>query len=752
MACFMKTKNLILSAGCLVFAMGMQSAIAFPQGTYLLSSDGTDEPAAKTYTSKKDSVHPKCWKNKQRNKCVGKDGNSNAQRISKRIEELSGMMRSISDEIKALEISKKTVGGDVIPFAGDCRAKNNYSHFYVGLGIDYSWMAVKDKVKADERILKWNEQKVDYYALVSSVLSYVERDNDGNIIYAEDGYPKYHTRQDPMYDDDIKEFYTITTQTDGTQTGTLKAGVDKAKLQALLKEKVDLLIGYSSEANYQNSLMMVTTGKSTDPNQAAKYFRYSNVYLGNNEYGNTQQGHFYFGTKATDNDDLTYKDGLDNWENLKWQNLIFTDKYDQTKADDPGRAVSFMQVLGTVIEQTFEGKSVTTAAGQTGMYTSLYSERYKENDSDAFEKTTQLAAIDEHMKSYKPVFGGTVFVGYGARSGKLFYGAELGVGYSCAKTKVVKSDTNFITQTDFANGCVQYVDKNATVTNPATGVEAGKVYDASSGKVRPVYLSGMGRQTSADALELPDFTRGYDLEVKKTVSFSVTPMIGYAHMNTVYYASLGVSYNRYQVKIDPSSALSQYSNAIPVAYMKGYMENLKGSTFLHKYLKRLASDGSGEFITVDEISGDANARSNYKMEPIYPSSVVESNSDGEQNVFSGLRINYPHYDDGGISVVGESDSSTNAERPWLDSNLAADACSTKKVKKFRFGFEPGVGFRTYLNSRYFVDLRYSFQFGESIKVKHQEFAAYPVHYGRSGMNHKLEITGHKIRLSFGCNL
>lgn len=225
-------------------------------------------------------------------------------------------------------------------------------------------------------------------------------------------------------------------------------------------------------------------------------------------------------------------------------------------------------------------------------------------------------------------------------------------------------------------------------------------------------------------------------------------MIGFMHMNTVYYASLGITYNRYEAKIKPNTkVLGQYADAIPVAYMEGYMENLKGSTFLHKYVKR--SNGKGDFVTADNVMGSANASTNYKMEAIYPSAIIEQNNDKEENTFSGLRISYPHYDDGGVSVVGEKTSADHPNRPWLDDNLFNKAVSVQKVKKFRFGFEPGVGFRTYINPKYFIDLRYSCQFSQNLKINHDAFAAYPAHFGRSGMKHKIEITGHKITLSIG---
>lgn len=776
-------------ASGLLFTIGAQSVVAFPQGGYLINdtdsvseSKNTDDgkeaskkgsTANSTKTEKKSLVtsskgsdgssftNESSDTNRAQgvgkresittsgNKVETRDSTSKVESVTQRIEALSRTMQGISDEIKALEISKKAIGGTVTPVAFDHK---NTSHFYVGLGINYSFMGVKDKVKAPKRTLQWNEQKLDYYSLISTAFSFVKRDNEGNIMYDANGYPQYEIRENPMNDPAIRACYeNVTTYADGSiQTGTL-IPEKEAELKILLKQKVDALIGNAEDSNYQNSLMMVAFGAGGMGTNDEKHFRYSEIFIGDNNYGNDTETSFYFGTAPNPNTTVSYADGINDIANLKWENLIFTDKNQAVDiAGNKGQHVTFAQVLGSVVEQTFQGSSTLTAAGQKGMYTNLYSERYQDGGIDAFTKSVELAEINEHVKTHKPVFGGHIFGGWGGQSGKIYYGVEVEVGYSGAKANVTKSNKVYTTQTDFANGNIQYVDKDSVIKNPVTGkdFEDGKVYDENTGKVRPVHLSGLGRQTSATELELPDLSNAYDLDVKKSISFGITPMIGFTHMNTVYYASLGITYSRYEAKIKPNmEVLDAYANAIPVAYMKGYMENLKGSTFLHKYVKR--SNGKGEFVTSDNVNESANSVTKYSMEAIYPASIIEQNSAGEENTFSGLRMNYPHYDDGGVSVVGENDSQTQAERPWLDDKLVSAATSTQNFKKFRFGFEPGIGFRTFISTKYFVDLRYSCQFSQKIKIKHDAFAAYPAHIGRSGMKHNLEVTGHKIRLSFG---
>jgi hypothetical protein len=363
--------------------------------------------------------------------------------------------------------------------------------------------------------------------------------------------------------------------------------------------------------------------------------------------------------------------------------------------------------------------------------------------NDKYEKTAEMEAIDNQIKTYKPSLGGSIFAGYGGTSGKIYYGIELGAGYSHLKTNIVKhSSITPLNQTDFANGNIEYVDKNEKIHNPVRTAEIlGTVYDSDSGKVRPVYVSGMGRQAGATLLSLPDFHTAYDINVKKSVNFFITPMIGFKHVNTIYYCALGLTYSRYEIKIQPNTNLKQYADAVPIPYINGHLENFKGSSFLHEYVKRLNDDG--ELVTAQAALNQASAKLP-TMNAIYPSAVIETNDAGEQNTFSGIRMIYPHYDDGGISVVGEASG-----RPWLDSDLSSKALSVKKVKKFRFGLEPTIGVRTFINCNYFVDFKYSFQLGNKITVKHDEFVAYPAHIGRNNMKHKIKITGHKLEVRFG---
>jgi hypothetical protein len=656
-------------------------------------------------------------------------------------------MQHVADEIKALEISKNTIGNDITPTAYGALPFIKSAHFYIGGAAHYAWVGVTDKISADKRTIKWNEQRVNYYAVVSSILSTVVRDEQGNIEYGDDGLPKYEKHPEPKADEVIRGFYHEVTEGNNTYW-KLKDDLteaDKTALRARLKVLVDEFL------EKLNILEPDADGKPT--------IRYTTVEIGDNKYsligtdgtyadGLQHPNEFYFGDAkkgTSDNDKLRFADGTEQLDNLCWANLIFTN-YDSVR---DGHHVTLLQSLGEYIEQTFGGQQTLTVAGVPGVYTTMTSSRYTEETpggttNDKFEKTAELGGIDDQVKAHKPSFGVSVFAGYGGMSGKVYYGVELGAGYSHVNTKIIQhSKTAPTNQTDFAGGNVEYVNKDEDIHNPVKTQEVlGKVYDPATGKVRPVYVSGMGRQAGATLLSLPDFSTAYDVSVKKSVNFSITPMVGFAHVNTVYYISFGFTYSRYEVKIQPhTDVLQHYAGAIPIPYINGHFENFKGNSFLHEYIARLNDDG--KLITAQAAVNEESSKVPV-LNAIYPSAVIEENDKGERNTFSGVRVVYPHYDDGGISVVGEA-----SERPWLDADLSSKALSVKKVKKFRFGFKPGIGVKTFIGNGYFIDLRYSFQFGDKITVKHDEFVAYPVHTARANMKHKLKMTGHEIKISFG---
>jgi opacity protein-like surface antigen len=693
--------------------------------------------------------------------CQHKGGGlSSIERAERELSDLSARMQRTAEELRGLRVGQHAIGRPETLFGMSSRRV----HFYVGLGGSYLSLNTKDKVTSNSRTLTWNEQKIDYYSFVSSIFSKVKRDDDGNIVYGSDGYPEYEKVPEPMDDPEIQAFYHITRDVNGNIVESELKNADQmnaeSELKLLLAKKVRNFLGYdSNDPTYGDSLKMVTDGNPVVEGERAAFIRNTTVYLGNLIYSPEKDGGCYFGKRQTANDDLKYNtDGIATIQNLMLRNLVFTNKVVGLGETDGegglvpnyGGAVTFSQVIGDAIEQERGGIVTTTMAGQKGMYCNLYSERYMENGSDVFSKTAELAAIDYQVKSHKPTFGGTFFLGVGTTAGRAHLALELGVGFCSVKDRIIRSDQKTTLQTDFVNGNIQYINKNDTIKNPVTGkdYEDGKVYDPATKKVRPIHVSGFGRQAGVDPLNLPDFDRGYDLWIKKNIVFTATPIIGFSHVNSVYYAAFGFSVNKFKVDIVPNNAIgSQYGNALPTAYMKGYMENLKGDTFLHKYVKRL--NESGEYITVDSVSSEENARSNHKMEATHPSAVQETNDKGEVNVFSGLRINYPHYDDGGVSVVNETNGAVDEKRPWTDEVLLKNASEKTSFKKNLVVFTPGVGVKTFITPNVFIDARFSYSFGKSFRVENKAFAAYPAHHGRSGEKHDISVREIEVRLAFG---
>jgi hypothetical protein len=668
---------------------------------------------------------------------------SKTNELIKRIGELSDTLKDVSEEIRAIDISKETVGIEtpqVSEYKEISTPKN--SHFYVGGGLEFEVLMFDDKIKSDRRVFSWSEQKIDYYSMVSSVFSIIQRDSYGNIIYGDDGYPKYSYRINPKDIPEIKACYETREDPATVIGGVAGTGQKKMMLiagkqyevQNLLKTRVDELIGITSKDPIKSLNLVTGSGKEIS-------ITHTHVNIGQNEYGHEHKEQFYF--SANEGNGLTYKDGIQYLDALIWGNLVFTDDAETAVGAkvEAGAHVPLTQVLGDIIEQTDETVQYTTNSGQIATFTNLYSERVKSNGSDVFKKSAELAAINENVRQNKFSFGGNILLGWGAYTGKVYYGAEVSAGYSAAVSKISKQDESEPVVKDlFADGNMQYVSSTSTAQNKASG-EVRKVYVPLAGTVQPVYVSGMGRLTAVTPSSLPDIKTAYEVEIKKGFNFSITPILGLSHASTVYYLSLGMTCDAYEVKISPNTnMLDAYSNMLPITYINGYLEGFGGNTYLHKYKTRI-TDG-GQLITQEELL--AEKKKVEKMEPIYPAAVLETNTAGEQNTFSGIRITYPHYADGGISVEGEGDA-----RPWLNQENVSKEI---KMKKYMFRFEPGIGFRTYLTSKYFIDLRTSVGLGEKIKIDHDSFAAYPAHIGRPKLRHEIDIIECKVKLSFGRKL
>ncbi|MDR2074866.1 MAG: hypothetical protein LBP31_01440, partial [Holosporales bacterium] len=361
----------------------------FPQGGFFSIGDNKlSQPAVKTTPTKIPESA------KQKKHTSGKIGNkSNAEQITSRITELQGTMQNVADEIRALEISKKTLGNDVTPITNKELSSWGSKHFYIGLGASYAWIGVKDKISADKRTIKWNEQKVDYYAMVSSILYTVKTDGQGNIEYGDDGLPKYEKQKEPMDDDIVKSFYEEVTEDDETYM-KLKDGItdaEKNQLKARLKVLVD---------EFLEKLNILETDSKGD-----NTIRYTQIEIGDNNYsgidteGNGSKKHeFYFGDSeegTSDNNELKFADGLTQLENLNWHNLIFTN-YDSILT---GHHVTLLQAMGEYAEQTFEGQQTMTAANIPGVYTTMTSARCSDEvhdgtKNDKYEKTAEMEAID----------------------------------------------------------------------------------------------------------------------------------------------------------------------------------------------------------------------------------------------------------------------------------------------------------------------------------------------------------------------
>jgi opacity protein-like surface antigen len=707
-----------------------------------------------------------------------KRASSGRQRVPEKVQELVRTLRAVSDEIRVMEVSVNAFGVDPSKLCLAEPVRKRKSHMYAGLGIDGGYFMNKDSIRSKPRTYTWNEQKIDYYSMISSIFCYPKRNSDGTIYYGPDGYPVYvarrHPKDDPRimacYDleDKVRQAEAIDQDENGLVNHALHSNMRPGReeeVKKILKELVDELLGISKSSDQTKSLNIAFTQEKAiegaEEGDTESYFRFSDVKIGDNNYGAEDDFSFYFGIKNSPEERLSYYDGIGNIENLLWTNLIFTDapSYVNPGHNNKGKHLTLAQVLGSVLEQSYENTRYNTAAGMIGTFSNMYSERYSINNSDKFTRTEILPAITDSIKTYKPSIGVSAFFGFGIYFDSAYFGVELSGGCSFAKssslTRVEKKDYDNLNKaavppvevsatekTIFADGNVQYVDKDEKIISKVTGAVIGNVYDPATGKVRPIYVSGMGRMAGATPKSLLDTSDFYDVEIRKGLNFSVNPIIGITGTNTMYYVSLGVSLDKYEITIKPNEKIFEsYKDKLPVGYVGGYMDSLGGDSFIHKYTVK---EVDGQLYTIDQKSSIPKIGVNDKVVPIYPGAVLEENTSHEKNTFAGVRLIYPHYDDGGVSVVGESSS-----RPWLDQALQTEASVPQKISKFKFSFEPGIGVRTFMNSNYFVDFRYSAKIGSNFEIDQKSFEAYPAHMGRPGLTHSISITEHKAKISFG---
>ena len=669
----------------------------------------------------------------EKNQCEGKKCN---QVISIEEKKETDAQREMKEEEilqKAREIEERRNGSSGKSFLSTIR-----KNIYFGIGVEYGHFTAKDKIKSSARKYTWNEQRVDYNSVTSSSFQTPKRDTEGKILYnSTTGAIEFDSIPNPKDDSTIKSFYN--------EDGTVIPGQENA-LKVALKDYIEDKILTNPDDPYTN---ISHAGLMLEYGADERYYfqgtgtPYNGQYWGQNEDGTygaqtdgnaNQAGQFYFGQSENDNEPLTYLDGLGTLENLQWKNLIFTSENNTNR----GPHVTLFQTIGDSAEQGYKGViRLDSNSGQSGMYNTMYSSRYNENLDDSFEKEKELPAISDELKSTKPAMGVTALVGYQITTEPVHIACEFSFGYSNSNVTVIKHDEPTHKETDFCSGNVNYVDKTQEITSPVDGSSLGKVYDETAGTIQPLKNSGLGRMTGAVKKSLTDFKTPYDVKIKKGISFSFTPIIGYRKDNALFYLSCGVTLNKYKVSIIPNkTALDEYDSLVPVGYLNGYMEDLTGKTFLHKYKRKLKDGSTNEYVDVNDT---------YRF---HPSAIMEQNSDGEVNTFNGLRMNYPHYRDGGISLVGEE-----SERPWIDSKKVSESKIRKAKKKNVINFEPGVGVRLYLSkSGAFIDFRYSCQFGTTLRMKHPEFAYFPMHIGRSDMKHKIKISGHKVRVCFGASL
>jgi hypothetical protein len=695
-----------------------------------------------------------------------------------RVREIAKRLNTISNEIKAMEVSVNAWGTNPPKlYFSELAKKKKARLYYIGLGVDGGYLMSKDFMKSRPRTYTLDEQKIDYYSMVSSVFCYPKRNEDGSICYKSDGYPEYVARTHPKDDPRVRACYNLSdsddeepldreVDADGVVHHAVHSNIRPGKeeeLKKILKELVDEFIGITNADDQAKSLNIVFKQEAaSETRETDNYFRYSDIKIGDNNYSSEDDESFYFGIKSASVVPLLYEDGIGNIDNLLWTNLIFTDGAHPLNINNNnrGKHVTLVQVLGSILEQSDEGSRYVTPAGVIGTFSNMYSERYLLNNSDKFTRTENLPAIVESIKAYRPKLGISAFLGFGVYADAVYLGMELSGGYSFAKSstltkinkkeydnlnkaEVVPTEVTTIEKTTFADGNIQYVDKDEAIVNRATGAVIGNVYDPITQKVKPIYVSGMGRVAGATPKLLPDSSDLYDVEIREGLNFSIAPVIGITNTNTMYYVSLGLSFDKYEVTITPNEKIfAAYKNKLPVGYVGGYMDSLDGNSFLHKYTVK---EVDGKLYTVEQKTEIPKIIANDKLIPIYPASILEENTSHEKNTFAGIRVTYPHYDDGGISVVKESSS-----RPWLDSALKAEAGVKQKISKVKFSFEPGIGVRSFINSNYFVDFRYSAKIGTTFEIDQKSFEAHPsVHMGRPGLTHSISVVEHRAKISFG---
>lgn len=614
---------------------------------------------------------------------------------------------------------------------------NIMKNMYFGVGFEYGHSTASDKISTNERQYTWNEQKVDYLAGVQSSLQIPETDENGEIMYNKTGAIKFKTIPDPKDDERIRELYF-------DQNGnSLPAGTINNNKEAIKKRLGVLFRDTFINSKFIRGFALEGINEDNNPNYITKSFKGTNVRLQVDNDNipsyadniNNDQNRFYFG--ETDEQGTVYyqNDGLNNIKNLQWRNLILTS---YQGADNNGPQLTFPQLLGDILEYAFNAEvKIQKNNDFKGMFTYLLSERYLDGDSDKFSKSNTLSNLNTNIRSSKPSSGLKISLGYELPT-NIYSSIEFAFCLDNSKVRPVQFGNEKQPKTNFAAGTINYVDKNEHLYNPRNKNDLGPVYDKESGKICPVKNSGLGRMTGATPKTLKTMQSPYSLTLKKKFSFSITPVLGLLQNdNILLYVSCGITMNNYKATFIPNtSILSQYNNLVPVGIVHGYMEGLDGKTYVHKYSKQLRDGSSTEF------------KNERELPRISPNAIIEENSAGEKNVFSGIRINYPHHEDGGMNLVGES----VGERPWLNDGNNEKALSRKNKNKFLLNFEPGFGMRVLFDKNIFVDIRYSLQLGFRMSLKYPEFAYYPMHMGRENMKHKLKISSHKFSLVFGKHL
>jgi hypothetical protein len=566
--------------------------------------------------------------------------------------------------------------------------------FYVAPGIDVGFIFAKDKVTSQPRTLTYNTMKMQYSSELKSLLWTYKLDENKNVIYEPNGYPKIERRLDP--NEYLAKIGLFTKDND--ENYNLAANVsDHAVRDALAPYVNDSLTQWGFYKPGDDNLFST----------AAEKIQYNGTY--------DDKSGFHFADNNGDRIDP---------QMLSWDNLRF------------GEDIPLKQVLSDYIWNANDGLVFNLNQADSGVKNTLYSRLLSTTDEKGrfntkFQEIINLPASDDLVKASSKTIGASLTGGYGFRIGNVSLGIELGLGYSNAKTKIYSNENkgNDEKMDAFADGKIQYIKTTDIVTDPNDkSIVLGQVFNPATQAVKSTFLSGFGRLVSPKSLSVTPILNPYELDIKKSFGISIAGTIGYAFKNTIFYCGMGVNAGNYKVTIVPNQQLRQFSGYCPAGAMKGTISDFNNGDFTYAF-SRPDETNSGKFSL------------------LYPGAFIRKNAAGEPMTMSGLIVTYPHYEDSGISIEGKTTS-----RPYINDNNLNKALETRTFKRTGVGWEPMIGGKLFFLNNWFVDARISYIIGSAIKIDYSDFAAAPIPFGREGLQHKIKVTECKVCLKLGKSL